>query len=985
MATLDQLGQWIVDNQDKKDTPEFNTVAAAYKEQRSAGQQDAPAPQAPTPEAQEPEAPGFWKQFAYGFDNNRSVSQAAIEESAKRFTISKEKMGAFLKDPGFLLPGPLGGLHAMSKILESRSPEERQRIEQESEIRKDLELASEHPTVHNNPDAQGAGTVIGGIARQFMDPTMLLGPAAGTGLKGAAAINAAIVGADSAAVQALETGEVDPRQVLLATAIGAVAGPTAKLAVSGARGAGKALAKVGKSRKSVDAVQDLVVEGGARKRAYQKVGLNEQEAAARAVRDISPRSEAVQAAGGDVTNLTREIQRGPQLGEGVAAMNTRNAITARFGAIAGTEKKLAKFDKAVTKSVSNERAKLPEGFTNVYRSAYDAMSRVSPRLANLLRRYEFDLGSTIVGRLGRKGLNLMDQATGSMTGPASKAWKKWSGKNAAAARELKLAMFNGNTPELTRLMPKLPAEVQQTLTTWRSMREEYRTAIQESGHGDLDWVKEYFPREFVDADHMKAHFLKRGVDGNIVDQSTADLQRMYRGDPDSLALEKRVDALNSLARSPEIPGGVRTGRTSQMKERQVQHIKAVDLPAMRDPFETMAKYVNDVESNLAKRRLFGVDPNNLEASIGSKMDELVPTGDLTPADAELAKRILNARFVTGERSMGKWAQHARNVTNMVLLGNPGSALVQLGDVATGMAYNGVRNTMRSMWDTMGRRNEFNQIDLGIVNVAAELNQRAAKGTGPALDWTLTHSGFRGMDKFGKTTAINGSLNKLRGWARKTPGQLEVKYKDALTPDELQTLTDALKQTRRGDMTPEQDELVRYALFNELSNMQPVSLTELPVKYLQLRNGRMMYQLKSFTLKQQELMRRQFFNKLKSNPKEAIAFGSKYLLSMGLLSGSIDFARDSLTGKYGTEPGENVEDVVLQGAENVLLSSTGFLNRFTTDKLLRGDVQGAVSDTILPPGISVTGRVAQSLIQGEPEKALRYIPMVGIFAPWGGGN
>ena len=32
MATADDYAQWIVTNADKKGTPEFNTVAAAYKE-----------------------------------------------------------------------------------------------------------------------------------------------------------------------------------------------------------------------------------------------------------------------------------------------------------------------------------------------------------------------------------------------------------------------------------------------------------------------------------------------------------------------------------------------------------------------------------------------------------------------------------------------------------------------------------------------------------------------------------------------------------------------------------------------------------------------------------------------------------------------------------------------------------------------------------------------------------------------------------------
>ena len=31
MATIEQIGEWIIANQDKQGTPEFETVANAYK------------------------------------------------------------------------------------------------------------------------------------------------------------------------------------------------------------------------------------------------------------------------------------------------------------------------------------------------------------------------------------------------------------------------------------------------------------------------------------------------------------------------------------------------------------------------------------------------------------------------------------------------------------------------------------------------------------------------------------------------------------------------------------------------------------------------------------------------------------------------------------------------------------------------------------------------------------------------------------------
>lgn len=58
MATADQYAEWIVANQDKKGTPEFDTVAAAYKEARAA-----PAAEAPQEEQ------GFLSSVASGIGN----------------------------------------------------------------------------------------------------------------------------------------------------------------------------------------------------------------------------------------------------------------------------------------------------------------------------------------------------------------------------------------------------------------------------------------------------------------------------------------------------------------------------------------------------------------------------------------------------------------------------------------------------------------------------------------------------------------------------------------------------------------------------------------------------------------------------------------------------------------------------------------------------------------------------------------------------
>ena len=69
--------------------------------------------------------------------------------------------------------------------------------------------------------------------------------------------------------------------------------------------------------------------------------------------------------------------------------------------------------------------------------------------------------------------------------------------------------------------------------------------------------------------------------------------------------------------------------------------------------------------------------------------------------------------------------------------------------------------------------------------------------------------------------------------------------------------------------------VRLLLWHDLSDMQPVALSEMPIKYLENPNGRAFYMLKTFTLKQFDVMRRDAF-KLMAN-KGTRTEGAKNLL------------------------------------------------------------------------------------------------------------
>ncbi len=72
--------------------------------------------------------------------------------------------------------------------------------------------------------------------------------------------------------------------------------------------------------------------------------------------------------------------------------------------------------------------------------------------------------------------------------------------------------------------------------------------------------------------------------------------------------------------------------------------------------------------------------------------------------------------------------------------------------------------------------------------------------------------------------------------------------------------------------------VKYYLFSELSGVQPINLSQMPLKYLNMKGGRVLYALKSFTLKQLDLIRRTVIDEAaKGNFVKAGYNATRYLM------------------------------------------------------------------------------------------------------------
>jgi hypothetical protein len=98
-----------------------------------------------------------------------------------------------------------------------------------------------------------------------------------------------------------------------------------------------------------------------------------------------------------------------------------------------------------------------------------------------------------------------------------------------------------------------------------------------------------------------------------------------------------------------------------------------------------------------------------------------------------------------------------------------------------------------------------------------------------------------MDNIGKEALINGALARYRNQARKGNTEFLAMLKK-IFGDSADLVRGDLIQGR-------ETENVKYLLFNRLLDFQPLTLSEMPKQYLNSPNGRILYMLKTFTIKQ----------------------------------------------------------------------------------------------------------------------------------------
>lgn len=558
-----------------------------------------------------------------------------------------------------------------------------------------------------------------------------------------------------------------------------------------------------------------------------------------------------------------------------------------------------------------------------------------------------------------------------------------------------IALANGEKEEFNRLVS---TEAPNLITEYNTVRKVLSGA---DGKGGLveelkgvgytfDEIENYFPRVVKDLEGLKASLGKQRE--GVITSSLKAVAAAKNKPVVNLTSTERSAVIDQVMRGKRavlskgkdkpvikyIPFEVKEPGIANAKKRTISKISEEQEQFYYSPEEALFSYINKAVNDVEKKKFFGQSLRkttdgviDTEKSIGTYVEDALSSGRINEEQALDLTDMLNARFVGGAKTPHAIIQALRDSGYAATIANPASALVQLGDIAASGALKGLKNTLGALFGTK----ELDVVELGITQATQELVSptKGARLLNDMLKW----SQFSRIDRLGKNTIINASIRQARGFAKTSKGieKLRAKYGKAFG-DEFDSFVDDLQTGRISDN-------VKFYAFNEISDMQPVSLSEMPEAYLNNPNGRVFYMLKSFMIKQYDIVRRELVQEWKK--ADSIAKKAEVAKKAASLFGYL------AVGNAGTGM---VKDMALNREVNIdevpdramwsLLGIYGF-NKYISDRYVsQGDLMGFATNQLAPaaPIIEAVSKGASDAVKGEADedtiaRLVKPLPVIGM--------
>ena len=570
--------------------------------------------------------------------------------------------------------------------------------------------------------------------------------------------------------------------------------------------------------------------------------------------------------------------------------------------------------------------------------------RIVPTLRNKIRRFEFDVMET-------------KQAYYREIEPMLKKWNKFSKEDGIA---FDLALKNGATDIRDEILRKYNA-----VEDFKKVTETLEDIYYKANDAGLDvgYIENYFPRKVMDKDGLLSYL--KGTD-----EWSGFQEALQREDPyNRFTAEEQAEFIDKYLRGI-VRADLASYKYSSEKARKLDIIDNTLNQYYADSMQSLISYIDGMNARISTANFFGRNRENVDESIGEFVAYLLNNDEIKPSQVDEVKSILNAVFKRrGVHS--KWLKSARDMSYIYTMGGINTAITQLDDIFVAAYKGGVINTISSAF----QKDRVTKKDLGIDSIAAEF--MTSTGASKAVNWVFKHNGIELIDGFGKNALLNGVLKKME---QMDDAELR-KYIEPIMEDETdQTMRDV----RNGELSSN----VRFFLFNELSDMQPVSLSELPEWYNTGGDGRIFYMLKSFMLKRIDTLRNEVYDKMRSNDKAERIEGWKNMYKLLLLMMIGGATKDLLIDLMYNRDIDLSDTVV-----NNLLGMVG-ISKFNIYQAREEGLTNTAAIFVTPPLYQVSQNLAGDVskyIAGKRElkdfEVFKGLPVIGRFYYWliGGGK
>jgi hypothetical protein len=180
-------------------------------------------------------------------------------------------------------------------------------------------------------------------------------------------------------------------------------------------------------------------------------------------------------------------------------------------------------------------------------------------------------------------------------------------------------------------------------------------------------------------------------------------------------------------------------------------------------------------------------------------------------------------------------------------------------------------------------------EMAHTNPQGKLNLKSIRSSGDVLDVAMSLSQFKRVDMFGKDVVLNSALNKWSniGKNKALQAEFKIKYRNSFTKEEMDNLISDFSNLKIYPNSAPLTDDIKFVLFNELMDVQPITMSQMPTAYLNATKtaggfGRLLYQLKTFTLKQMDIVRTRGLQKIANG---RVVEGTKELAQYGLILGA----------------------------------------------------------------------------------------------------